>query len=184
MVGFSKPTSPNYYHPPAFGTEYRAATKAVLEPVKDAIPARDNRYPSFAAPLEDGRLVTDYRPQCTKNIRAGQQFYTKQWMIQHSVDLIDESRKRQVEWSGASLPMANTEPPAAAIVYSTPFNSEIHPTYLHNGIGVERADCPAPPLFGTFSYEPTIKELQNNRKNIALTTRYEGGRNSRRGIYH
>jgi len=36
-------------------------------------------------------------------------------------------------------------------------------------------------LFGTFTYEPTMKEIQNNRKNIDVNNFYEGGRNSRRG---
>jgi len=49
------------------------------------------------------------------------------------------------------------------------------------GLGVERANASAPDLFGTFSYEPTISEMQNNRKNIGMTVREEGGRNSKRG---
>jgi hypothetical protein len=131
--------------------------------------------------MSDGRLVTDYRPQCSKNIRAGNQFYTKHWMIQHASDLMEESRKRQVEWTGASLPMANTVPPPAAIVTSTPFSSEVRPTYLQQGIGIERENSTAPELFGTFGYEPTMGELQANRKNIQLTTLMEGGRNTIRG---
>jgi len=104
-------------------------------------------------------------------------------MIRHGEDMIEESRQRQVEWSGASLPMSNTVPPPAAMVHSTPFDSEISATGLYMGIGVERADAAAPPLFGTFAYEPTIAEMQMNRKNISLTTRQEGGRNSKRGNF-
>ena len=48
---------------------------------------------------------------------------------------------------------------------------------------VERANAAAPMLFGTFEYQPTMSEIQNNRKNITLTNRYEGGRNSVRGIF-
>jgi hypothetical protein len=181
--GFSQNTQPTLFNGPSFGPEYRAGLQVNLPPAKDVYPARDNRYPAYAAPLEDGRLVTDYRPQCTKNIRPGQQFYTKMWMVHHATDVIHESRQRQVEWTGASLPLANTVPPPAAIVHSTPFYSEVNATNMNNGIGVERANTPAPELFGTFWYDPTISELQNNRKNIAVTTRYEGGRNSVRGKY-
>lgn len=187
---FSKDTHPALYDAsPAlhddseFGSEYMGAHKAYIPAAKDINPARDARYPAYAAATEDGRLVTDYRPQCSKNVKTGQQFHTKLWLIHHAEDIMDESRRRQVEWSGASLAMANTVPPPAAMVYSTPFYSEINATHLHNGIGVERANADAPELFGTYWYEPTMSEIQGNRKNIGLTQFYEGGRNSKRGEF-
>lgn len=180
---FSKNTHPNLFHNPPFGTEYNAVQKAYIPPVKDIYPARDNRYPAYAGQMEDARLVTDYRPQCSKNIRPGNQYNTKLWLINHANEIIDESRKRQVEWSGASLAMANTVPPPADVVHSNPFYSEVNPTGFKGGIGVERANVPCPNLFGTFTYEPTMNELRNNRKNIALTQYYEGGRNSPRGVF-
>ena len=179
---FTRDTSPNLFTHPSFGTEYHGARQAALAPT-NVTPARDSRYPARAAALEDGRLVTDYRPQCSKNIRTGQQFYTKKWMIGHGEELMEESRKRQVEWSGAALPMANTMPPPAAVVHSTPFYSEVNPTNLKGGLGVERANATCPPIFGAFEYTPTISEMQNNRKNIGMTTREEGGRNSKRGAF-
>jgi hypothetical protein len=182
--GFSRDTQPNLFKNPSFGTEYKAAQKAYVAPVKDVYPARDNRYPAYAGPMQDARLVTDYRPQCSNNIRAGNQFNTKLWLINHADEVMDESRKRQIEWTGASLSMANTVPPPAGVVHSNPFYSEVNPTGLKGGIGVERANAPAPTLFGTFSYEPTMSEIRNNRKNIGLTTYYEGGRNSPRGIFN
>jgi hypothetical protein len=96
---------------------------------------------------------------------------------------MDESRRRQVEWTGASLVMANTVPPPADIVHSNAFYSEVNPTGLKGGIGVERANVPCPSLFGTFTYEPTMAEIRNNRKNINLTQYFEGGRNLPRGIF-
>ncbi len=179
----SKNTEPMLYSNPSFGSEYMAAHKAYIPQSKVVYPARDNRYPARAAAIEDGRLVTDYRPQCSKNVKPGQQFNTKLWLIHHSEEIMDESRRRQVEWSGASLAMSNTVPPPASIVHSTPFYSEINPTNLYDGIGVERANAAAPELFGTFSYEPTMGEIQNNRKNIGITPFYEGGRNSKRGVF-
>jgi hypothetical protein len=181
-IGFSGNTYPNLFTTPEFGTEYLAARKAALPPAKDVYPARDDRYPAYAGPMADGRLVTDYRPHCSKNIRPAEQYYTKLWMIHHTDEMMDESRRRQVEWSGASLPLANTVPPPADIVHSNPFYSEVNPTHMPTGIGIERADAKAPMLFGTFHYEPTMQEIRNNRKNIALTTRQEGGRNSIRGV--
>jgi len=180
---FTRDTYPNLFTHPSFGTEYHGAREAALAPSKNSHPARDSRYPARAATLEDGRLVTDYRSQCSKNVRTGQQFYTKKWMIGHGSELMDESRRRQLEWTGAALPMANTMPPPAAVVHSTPFYSEVNPTNLLGGIGVERANAKCPPMFGAFSYAPTIAEMQSNRKNITTTTRQEGGRNSKRGVF-
>ena len=179
---FNSNTSPNLFNDPAFGSVYHSAHNAYVQPAKEISPARDTRYPAYAATLADGRLVTDYRPQCSKNVKVGNQFHTKLWLIHHSEEIMDESRRRQVEWSGASLGMANTVPPPATIVHSTPFYSEANPTNLYDGIGVERANADAPELFGTFRYEPTMSEIQNNRKNIGVTQMYEGGRNSRRGF--
>jgi len=181
--GFSKNTYPNLYHNLPFGTEYKAAQKAYVAPAKQIYPARDNRYPAYAGPMEDGRLVTDYRPHCASNIRPGNQYNTKLWIVNHAEEIIGESRRRQVEWSGASLAMANTVPPPADIVHSNPFYSEVNATNIRNGVGVERANTPCPQLFGTFTYEPTMSEIRNNRKDIGLTSYYEGGRNSPRGTF-
>jgi hypothetical protein len=180
--GFSRNTYPNLFDSPSSGTEYQSAHRVLFGPDKEITPARDVRYPAYAGTMSDGRLVTDYRPQCTKNVRPGTQFYTKHWMIQNASELMEESRRRQVEWTGATLPMSNTVPPPASVVHSTPFESDIQPTHLRYGIGVERANATAPPLFGTFSYEPTMSERQANRKETGLTTFYEGGRNSVRGV--
>ena len=145
----------------------------------DMGPAPNTRYPSYAAPTADARLVTDYRPQCTKNIRTSQQFFTKKWMIAHAEDLIEESRRRHRLGSG--LPMAQTVPPPAVVVHSTPFSSEAQYAHPH-GIGTVRADAAAPFLFGTYTSTPTLSEVVGNRKNIATTLRAEGGRNARRGM--
>jgi len=180
---FTNDTSPNLFRSPPLSAAYRSGNTATAVPIKEVCSARDNRYPAFNAALEDGRMVTDYRPKCSKNVQPGYQFNTKQWMIRNADHIMDETRKKQMEWSGASLPMANTVPPPAGIVRSTAFYSELEPTYAMNGLGTVRADSKAPDLFGTFWYAPTMKEQQMNRKNIATTTMYEGGRNSKRGQY-
>ena len=178
---FTSDTSPNFFESPPLGAVYRAGNRATNVPVKDVSSSRDNRYPAYASTAEDARLVTDYRPQCSKNVQAGYQFNTKLWMIRNADHIMNETRKKQIEWSGAALPMANTAPPPAGVVRSSAFYSELQPTYAHNGLGIVRADSKAPELFGTYYYAPTMLEKQMNRKNIATTTMYEGGRNSRRG---
>jgi hypothetical protein len=180
--GFSRDTLPNLYHNPPFGTEYKLAQKAIVAPAKMIEPARDSRYPAYAAPMADGRIVTDYRPHCSRNIAPNAQYNTKLWMVHHAENIINESRQRQVEWTGASLPMANTVPPPADIVHSNPFYSEVVPTGMKRGIGIERANADAPNLFGTFQYEPDLTEIRMNRKKISMTSHYEGGRNSPRGV--
>jgi len=180
---FNDDTSPNLYHSIPIGAAYRAGHKAVTPTIPDAFSARDSRYPAYVAAVEDGRMVTDYRPQCSKNVKPGYQFDTKLWMIRNADQIMDDTRKEQMRWAGAGLPMANTVPPPAAIVHSSPFYSELQPTYLHNGIGTQRADSTAPDLFGTFYYAASMTQKLSNRKNIATTSMYEGGRNTPRGTF-
>ena len=174
-------TQPNLFYTPPYGAAYQLGMRSANAPNKVLEPAIDNRYPAFAAQMQDGRLVTDYRNHCSRNIPAGSQFATKQWMVTHGEDIIRMSRQRQAEWTGAALGLANTVPPPADIVHSTPFNSEVMPTGAAAGIGVARADAAAPDLFGTFTVAPSLAETRANKKNIATTTKYEGGRNSLRG---
>jgi hypothetical protein len=179
--GFNKLTLPNYYATqPRTGTEYKQARR--LEVVPSMEPPRDNRYPAYVGPMEEGTLVTDYRPKCSYNLPPGTQFNTKQWMVHHAESLIHLTRQRQSEWTGASLPMANTVPPPATLAFSSPFENEIVPTHYYEGIGLERTGAPAPPLFGTFVIPPTSSEVTSNVKNIALTSLYQGGRNTPRGM--
>ncbi len=66
-------------------------------------PAPDNRYPAYAALMSDGRLVTDYRSKCEKNVPVGKQFATHQFLVHNAESLIAESRRRQALWNGAVL---------------------------------------------------------------------------------
>ena len=180
LNGFNKVTYPILFKMPPNGSEYINARREYVPP-KNTEPIPDSRYPAFAGMAEDARFTTDYRAHCTQNTPAGQQFMTKQWLVHHGNSIIELSRKRQSEWTGANLPMANTVPPPAMIVHSTPFDSELQASGAKFGIGVERADTKAPVLFGTFQIPPSRQELMNNKKNIALTHDYQGGRNSLRG---
>jgi DNA-binding transcriptional MocR family regulator len=86
---FRLPTSPNYYGPlesaPPVDVREIAANQQA--------PAPDSRFPGWAAPMSDGRLVTNYDPHCASNIPAGKQFPTKAWMQKNSDSIIELSRK-------------------------------------------------------------------------------------------
>ena len=183
LQGFNKLTYPNFFAPfPSLGTEYKEVRGRQVPSSTE--PSRDSRYPAYSGMTEDARHGTDYRPHCANNLPAGTQFMSKQWMVSHADSLMQLSRSRQSEWSGASLPMANTVPPPATLTFSSPFENEILPTNYPGGLGMERMNATAPPLFGTFVIPPTNAEVRSNVKNIALTTRYEGGRNTPRGASH
>ena len=57
---FSGNTYPNLFHSPAFGTEYQEASRAAFGKPKETVPARDVRYPAYAAKMSDGRLAVSY----------------------------------------------------------------------------------------------------------------------------
>lgn len=84
---FRLPTTPNYYE------SLQSTPPAPIRDVRNGLlPAPDNRYEGWAGPMSDGRLVTDYAPQSSKNIPAGQQFPTKAWMQKHGTEIIEHSR--------------------------------------------------------------------------------------------
>ncbi len=143
-------------------------------------PAPDNRYPAYAALMSDGRLVTDYRSKCERNVPVGKQFATHQFMVHNADTLIAESRRRQALWNGAVFGMAATEPKPAVIQSCDADRCTIKPTGDFFGFGIERAAEPVPDLFGTFQVEPTAKESAKDARRVATTTRYEGGRNTPR----
>jgi hypothetical protein len=176
---FRVTTNPNYY--PSIN-DYIAAQKArktVESPRGGGIPAPDARFPGWAAPLEDGRLVTDYRPHCNRNIPAGYQYATTQF-IQHNADnIIKTSRRRQAQQAGAVYPFDTTVvPPFANTNTCTPMGCDLEITGIPLGIGMKREGAIAPPLFGTFTFPPTRPQPVPK---IELTRVFEGGRNTVRG---
>ena len=116
---FVLPTQPDYYtyrENPRVGRA-AAYTGAFPEGQYYIGPAPDARFPGWAAPLEDARLVTDYRPHCNRNIPAGKQFATHQWIQRNADEIIAVSRQRQSEMAGADRGFDNTVvPPAENIV--------------------------------------------------------------------
>jgi hypothetical protein len=142
------------------------------------LPAPDIRFPGWAGPMADARLVTDYSSHCSGNIPTGRQYATKQWMQKNAVDIITLSRQRQANYTGAIYPFdTSVEPPPVAELTCQPDSCKMVYTRIPGGIGVARHDV-VPDLFGTFQeISPTLPP----RPRVAYTTEYEGGRNTPRG---
>jgi hypothetical protein len=176
---FVLPTEPNYYSntPGPRVAKAAAITGAFPEGQYYVGPAPDSRFSGWAAPLEDGRLVTDYRAHCERNIPAGKQFATHQWIQRNADEIIELSRQRQSEAAGANRGFDNTIVPAAEnIVTCDTFACGYSQTMIQGGIGTERRE-PVPELFGTFNTDVT----QRTQPLPPITRMFEGGRNSLRG---
>lgn len=177
---FRIPTQPNPYKPSMLSS-YQAgevATRTIVS-ARNTAPSQDNRFPGWAAPMADGRLITDYRPHCNENIPAGSQYATKEWVQKNTDDIIEVSRKRQAKMAGAIYSMDSTVvPPPENVVQCDPMGCEIMPTSLPDGIGLERPYDKAPELFGTFQFPPQVDPYPAK---VGLNKKFEGGRNSPRG---
>jgi hypothetical protein len=172
MSHFLPTTQPNFY------SVRPAPAKAIIMATDNDLPAPDSRYPIYPYQAADGRFGTDYMPHCTRNVPAGLQFGTKQWMMHNAEQIINISRQRMSDVTGAGLGRASTVPPPAfkvACGVDSCFRKEAAGL---GGIGEERMWAAAPDLFGTFTVKPTLAGELDMRKNIALTTKFEGGRNT------
>lgn len=170
-------TQPNYYHGLSSYQAEKVANRTTVS-TRNTQPSMDSRFPGWAAPMEDGRLVTDYRPHCNQNIPAGKQFATKEWIQTNSDDLIAISRTRYAQATGAIYAYDNTvEAPPESLVKCDKVSCEFMPSGKYNGIGTERVYDRAPELFGTY----TVPKMKAPKPHIALNPRFEGGRNSWRG---
>lgn len=178
---FVLPTEPNYYETQSASVSRKTAfTKTIPEGQYSVGPAPDSRYPGWAAPMSDSRLVTDWRPHCNRNVPAGLQFGTTQWMQRNADEIIRISRERQSKDAGATLGFDNTiVPPASNIVSCDIMKCGFEQTGQAYGIGTERRE-PVPDLFGTFNTEVQ----QVTQKLPPITSSFEGGRNSVRGRYY
>ena len=172
---FRLPTAPNFY-PGGVPVDIRTIAAG------QEVPAPDSRFPGWAAPMSDARLVTNYQPHCAANIPAGRQFPTKAFMQAKASEIIDYNRKVFAERMGANQPFDDSvEPPAALRAVCTKSGCTLEETGAAGGIGMERAGAECPELFGTFSVARSGAYAQVSR--TSLTTRQEGGRNSVRGVF-
>jgi len=180
--GFREPQSPWFFtQPPEYLVETRV--KKLDAPAKGTEPTPDNRYPGWAAPMADGRILTDYRPNCALNIPTGSQYATRRWMQDNATSIMNLSRRRAAETTGAGRSYKNTEPPPAAYIKCTPDECRYTPVAEQGigeglgGIGVKRNEY-VPELFGTFAPSAPHSGIKDK---AMLTIYYEGGRNSKRG---
>jgi hypothetical protein len=141
------------------------------------IPAPDNRFRAYAALLEDGRLVTDYRDKCVTRAPPGTQFAVKNWTVHNTDEIIRISRLRQVQNTGQALGAAATEMPPSLYQSCTTNSCSIYGSGYPNGVGIERTDK-APALFGTFTFPPSEETLEKNKNYISLNKTIEYGRNT------
>ena len=171
---FRLPTNPNFYAAIASADPFDSEQHR-----QSQLPAPDSRFPGWAGKMADGRLVTDYRNNCSQNIPTGSQFATKEWMTKNAVEIIRLGRERMAEQTGSLYGLdPSVVPPPALIVKCKTNDCERHVTNADGGIGTERADAEAPELFGTWTsqaFSGAPKPL------LQTTTRFEGGRNTPRG---
>lgn len=172
---FRLPQTPNYY---AISQAAAPWTESVKR-ARAQLPAEDARFPGWAAPQSDGRLVTDYRPNCATNIPVRNQQVTRVWMQRNAEDIIRISRERTAEVTGMSYGVdCKTEPPPEVLITCTKAGCSFKATGEADGIGLERGNNGAvPDLFGT--YERT-SYLPAPTPHVAITVKEEGGRNTRR----
>ena len=172
---FRLPTKPNFF------TEIGTADPFDISQRQkySQIPVQSSRFPGYAAPMSDGRLVTSYQNHCSQNIPTGRQFATKEWMTHNATEIIQVIRDRAAKQTGAIYGLDPTVvPPPAVLVKCTHSDCTRTATHAPGGIGNERAPSDVPELFGTWessSMSPPPKPV------TALTTHFEGGINTPRG---
>lgn len=168
---FRLPTEPNLF------SKHRGPKQ--IQASRATQPTKDARFPGWAAPVADGRLVTDYRYHHEVNIPVEAQESSRVWMQQNADSIRLLSRQRLAETTGAVYGVdMETDAPAALIVDCTTAGCRRLPTGEKNGIGAERASATAPELFMTWRPDSILPPPPSNTK---LTQKQEGGRNSRRG---
>jgi hypothetical protein len=180
--GFRNLTYPTFTYTPHNVAPKKPSNENVLTNTPSFTFTPDNRYPAYSAIMSDARYTTDYRPKCTKNVAPQNQFGVKSWMVKNADEIIELSRKRQIEWTGAPFGLAALNPPPAVIQSCDADTCSFTETNERLGFGLNRSTVPVPELFGTFDFEPSPTELLKDSRKVSLTTRYEGGRNTPRSF--
>lgn len=172
---FRLPTKPNFYASISTADPFDLNQRQKYSEA----PTEDSRFPGWAAPMSDGRLVTSYQNHCSENVPAGKQFPTKKWMTHNADDIIQLRRERSAKQTGAIYGLdESVVPPPVSYVTCTRADCSRAPTNAAGGIGSTRAPEATPELFGT--WDPRITTV-SPKPRIGITTVYEGGRNTPRG---
>ena len=173
---FRLQTTPNYTPSVSNSVTENAVRRAEAE-LKTTEPIADQRYPQYASRMDDGRLVTDYKPHCSANTAPSKYGNSMRAWFQHNADaLVQVSRKRQADRAGAQYVMANTVPGPRQVQQCDQYECAFLKNQQSDSIGLERIEG-VPHLFGTFSEARYPKPSSGSY----LTTNYEGGRNTPRG---
>ena len=172
---FRLPTKPNFFAAVSTANPFDLDSRQKIT----GLATPDSRFPGWAAPMEDGRLVTSYKNHCSLNIPAGSQFATKGWMTRNATEIMNVTRERAAKNNGAIYGLdQSVVPPPVSLVSCTRSDCTRQATDKAGGIGTERAPQDLPELFGT--WDPRITTV-SPKPNVAGTSRYEGGRNTPRG---
>ena len=175
--GYRLPQSPWFFSKPSKRAIEQEA-RSLQVPKQTTLPTQDARYAGWAAPMGDGRLVTDYRSHCELNVPTGMQFATKAFFQRNAEEIMQTARRRQAEQTGANLPYNSAiNMPAARYVKCDEMQCFVK-NGTQKGVGTERIES-VPDLFGTFS--PTYASQTPSQP--MLTRVFEGGRNTPRGVF-
>ena len=174
---FRKETMPSFRPDYTYGVLEMAVNK-LEAPLKMTAPIDDPRYPRYAGKMSDGRLVTDYKSHCANNVVNSKYGNGLREFLQHNADaLIQVSRQRQAERAGAQFYKAHTVIGPKVYQRCSEYDCSMTVSDYADSVGIQRTER-VPVLFGTFS-EPS--KSAPSTTNHALTTVFEGGRNSPRG---
>ena len=161
-----------------------SSSSTIKQDFPKTVPTPDSRYSDYAAPMEDGRLVTDYRPNCVSRAPYGFQNATKGWLVKNADEVIRVGRRRQAEMTGAVHGAHYMGPKPAAVQECGAYSCTRKEIDIYGGVGVERMNASAAPesaYYGSFDPVSLFSGYAAGKKHIGLTRYSEGGVNSAGG---
>ena len=179
---------PQDYEVPTLGSvmgarpffEGDGAVAGVKQDFPKTVPTPDNRYSDYAGPMDDGRIITDYRPSCVSRAPYGHQNATKEWLVKNADEVVNVSRMRQAETSGAIYGARYYGPKAESVQKCGAYGCKVKTVAEEGqGQGRERYNASAAPAEAYYgSFDPVgLFQGSPGPKHIQLTRRSEGGVN-------